>query len=508
MLGWPGDEQQLESQTRDHNNPWRFLYIDNAVDPLFGFHPAEHDIFDHSFMLQPAAAGQPSQPGHDHHDVAAGSLQGGSHHVPYIAHPTPRYAIPPAFYATWPTIQPPHFSHPLAAHSESPTIHQPESQTYTEPGSSHQPVIEPPTLDLALFDNSAPPSQSSVTIEASHFDDITRHTKIARRRGKVNGTRPVLKHAKRVGMERAQFSRQATAGTSSATTGTSSTTAGASSATAQNSTVMSSESDMKIVPGSGIRKLLGSLREGMKRAIFNQSILPASGSLSEIVDSSWKDVTNNQFSGTDRSWAQEMLNNKKYVDEKMGPVIDEISQEMTTAARFFTYHYCYIDFDDVAVVVEALAINTRASRIRGLVKDDIFLYGQLFVNGVDVGNIAFASETIIRMARYLLRDGPHQYHKYISQGNFGPLLIMIAMVTRWALQEHSTGFFVESQFSPEANIQHHARYLTLFNGLNPNQFRIDSLASLQVVMSLKSLINLLWRCLNMEIRRIDNGMPD
>jgi hypothetical protein len=217
--------------------------------------------------------------------------------VPYIAHPTPRYAIPPAFYAAWPTIQPPHFSHPLAAHSESPTIHQPESQTYTEPGSSHQPVIEPPTLDLALFDNSAPPSQSSVTIEASHFDDITRHTKIARRRGKVNGTRPVLKHAKRVGMERAQFSRQATAGTSSATTGTSSTTAGASSATAQNSTVMSSESDMKIVPGSGIRKLLGSLREGMKRAIFNQSILPASGSLSEIVDSSWKDVTNNQFSG-------------------------------------------------------------------------------------------------------------------------------------------------------------------------------------------------------------------
>jgi hypothetical protein len=98
-------------------------------------------------------------------------------------------------------------------------------------------------------------------------------------------------------MERAQFSRQATAGTSSATTGTSSTTAGASSATAQNSTVMSSESDMKIVPGSGIRKLLGSLREGMKRAIFNQSILPASGSLSEIVDSSWKDVTNNQFRG-------------------------------------------------------------------------------------------------------------------------------------------------------------------------------------------------------------------
>jgi hypothetical protein len=158
-------------------------------------------------------------------------------------------------------------------------------------------MIEPPTLDLALFDNSAPPSQSSVTIEASHFDDITRHTKIARRRGKVNGTRPVLKHAKRVGMERAQFSRQATAGTSSATTGTSSTTAGASSATAQNSTVMSSESDMKIVPGSGIRKLLGSLREGMKRAIFNQSILPTSGSLSEIVDSSWKDVTNNQFSG-------------------------------------------------------------------------------------------------------------------------------------------------------------------------------------------------------------------
>jgi hypothetical protein len=89
------------------------------------------------------------------------------------------------------------------------------------------------------------------------------------------------------------------------------------------------------------------------------------------------------------------------------------------------------------------------------------------VDGVDLGPIPFAGEMIIRMARYLLHDGPHKYHKYISEGNFRPLLAMIATVCRWALQEHRHGFFRESQFSLEENEEHHARYLIIIDGLLP-----------------------------------------
>jgi hypothetical protein len=74
------------------------------------------------------------------------------------------------------------------------------------------------------------------------------------------------------------------------------------------------------------------------------------------------------------------LNDKKYVDEKMGSVIDEVSQEMMVTARYFTYHYCNIDFDDMTVMVEQSAIDERASRIQGLVEGDVFLYDQLVVS--------------------------------------------------------------------------------------------------------------------------------
>ncbi|KAG0701538.1 hypothetical protein DFH29DRAFT_875849 [Suillus ampliporus] len=445
MLGWPDGEQQLGSQTRGHSNP---LYIDNPMNPLFGFDLAERDeTFDQSesFMLQP------SQPGLDHlsHDVTAGSLDGGHHGPDTLAHPKPCYAIPSAFYTAWLSPQPRHLSYMPATHAESSSMHQLQSQAYPEPSSSHQPMIGPPTLDLE-FDNSASSGQSPTAV------------------AKLTGVRPVLKNAKRVGMERAQFSRKVEAG--------------ASSATAQGSSGMSS--DVKIVPGSGIRKLLEGLRDGMRTAMFRMSILPAIGSLSNIVDATWKDVANNQFSGTDRTWAQEMLNDKKYVDEKMGTVFDEVSQEMTEAARFFTYHYCGIDFDDMAIVVDKLAINQHAKRIRGQMTDDVFLYGQLSVSPavrpryladsmsrevdrVNLSTIAFTSETIIRMTRYLLCDGPHQYHKYISQGNFGPLLIMTATVCRWALQEHGTGFYVKSQFLPDENTQCYAHYHAIFEGLDP-----------------------------------------
>ncbi|KAG2088170.1 uncharacterized protein F5147DRAFT_781090 [Suillus discolor] len=481
MLGWSDGEQQLQSQTGEGSNSQQILYIDNAVDPLFGFHHPQHDeTVDHSFMSR--SASQPThndvdpisgfhhpqhdetfdrfmsqfasqQPSLDHRDVVAGSLQDDGHHGPHtLVHPKPRYAIPLEFYAAWPT-SPPHLSHPLAAHAESSSMHQPESQEDPAPVSSHQTtLIGPPILDGALFDKSTSSSQLDVAVESSHFDEVSRHKTISHSRSKPNKARRILKNAKRVGMERSEFYRKVEAG--------------ASSTTAEGSSGTSSKSDVKIVPGSGIRKLLEILRVGMRLYIFRVSILPATGTLSNVIDAAWKDVADNQLSGADQAWARHMLTDKKYVDERMGSVIDEVSREMTAAARLFTYHYYKIDFDDLTMVVEKLAINTRVKQIQGLVANDVFIYGQLSVNGVDFGTVAFASETIIRMIRYLLRDGPHQYHRYISQANYGPLLAMTATVCRWALQEHETGSFVESQFLPEENTQYYSRYHAIFKGLD------------------------------------------
>ncbi|KAG1778268.1 hypothetical protein EV702DRAFT_1196273 [Suillus placidus] len=294
-------------------------------------------------MSQPVS--QPSQPGLNDY---AGTLDGSHHGQHILVHPRPHYAIPLKFYTAWPTSESSHLSHPLFAHAESSSMHQSESQAYLDPGSIHQPMIELPTLlDPALFENPTSPSLTNVNVEvaSSHFDHVSRHAKIAHHRTKAKA-RPVLRNAKRVSMERAQFIRNVEAGTSSVT--------------AQGSSGVSSQSGAKIIPRPGLRKLLDRLREAMKTALFNKSILPATGSLSTLVDSTWKDVADNQFSGTDRIWAQEMLTDKKYVDEKMGPVIDEVSQETMATARFFVYHYCRIDFDNVIMIVDKPAITKRA----------------------------------------------------------------------------------------------------------------------------------------------------
>jgi hypothetical protein len=66
--------------------------------------------------------------------------------------------------------------------------------------------------------------------------------------------------------------------------------ADASSTTTQSSSGQSFE--VKIVPGSGTRRLLESLQNGMRKTIFNQSILPTVSSLCTMVDSSWQVVAN------------------------------------------------------------------------------------------------------------------------------------------------------------------------------------------------------------------------
>jgi hypothetical protein len=203
-----------------------------------------------------------------------------------ILQPQPRYVIPPEYYAAWPPFEhQPHHSPPLAAHAETSSMHQYEIQAYPDPDLTNQPVIEPSTVDPAVFDSLASrnSSQFNPTIDFSHFDHIPRHAKVARRRGKAKVPRTILKNATRVGMERAQFLRDVEAGTSSVN--------------AQGSSGVSSQSDMKIVPGSGVRKLLESLREEMRMALVNSSFLPAAGSLSTLVDSTWKNVAENHFKG-------------------------------------------------------------------------------------------------------------------------------------------------------------------------------------------------------------------
>jgi len=149
--------------------------------------------------------------------------------------------------------------------------------TYPVPGSSHQPEIVVPTLSLELFDKV--PSQSSITLESSFnydLDNITQHTKISHHCSKASTAHTVFKTSKLVGMEWAQLTRKCNADASSTTT--------------QSSSGQSFE--VKIVPGSGTRRLLESLQNGMRKTIFNQSILPTVSSLCTMVDSSWQVVAN------------------------------------------------------------------------------------------------------------------------------------------------------------------------------------------------------------------------
>lgn len=92
-----------------------------------------------------------------------------------------------------------------------------------------------------------------------------------------------------------------------------------------------------------------------------------------------------------------MLNDKKYVDEKMGSVIDEVSQEMIVTARYFVYHYCRIDFDDMTAIVEQPAIDERSRRIQGLVEGDVFLYDQLVVSTTRVRPGSLADGIFLRL---------------------------------------------------------------------------------------------------------------
>lgn len=209
-------------------------------------------------------------------------------HHDMIVHPQPRYPMPLslAYHAAWPPFEHPYLPPQLAAHAESSSMHRYEIQAHPDPDLTHQLMIEPPTVDPAAFESltSRNSSQLNATVDFSHFDHVPRHAKIARRRGKAKPARPVLKNATRVGMERAQFVR--------------SVEAGAPSVNAQGSAVaLSSQSDVKIVPGSGVRRLLDRLREGMRAALVNTSFLPAAGSLSTMVDSTWKNMAEKEFSG-------------------------------------------------------------------------------------------------------------------------------------------------------------------------------------------------------------------
>ncbi|KAG2096310.1 uncharacterized protein F5147DRAFT_778357 [Suillus discolor] len=372
MSGWPGDDEQSQA-VYDDDSP--HLYINYTADPLMGlpiYPDHRHDqVVHHSFLLHPG-----------HNVVAAVPQAQGSHHALDIAHPVPRYGIPPVFYTAWSMSRSP--DPPLAMHTGGASMHQ--NVSYPEHGSSQQPEITVPTLSLEPSNILS--SQSSVTLEPpSHYnlDDITQHAKISYQCGKVGPARAIFKTAKLVGMERAQLAREIQAG--------------ASSATAQSSSKQSSEADVKIVPGSGTRKLLERFQVGMRKAAFNESILLSIGSLGATVDSSWQAMAN-ELQGKSfpklQDWAMEMMKDKNYVDEKMGSVIDEVSEEICGVAQIFTYQCYELDFSDMAVLVKKSDIDKRANHIQGLLKDDIFIYGKLFsVDEADLGTITFTSPAII-----------------------------------------------------------------------------------------------------------------
>ncbi|KAG1840746.1 hypothetical protein F4604DRAFT_1939928 [Suillus subluteus] len=274
MSGWPGGNERFQAWGHHHDIP-QFLYINNTADPLMGL------LVDHYHDKAPCHSFIPQS---SHNAVATG-MQGGTHHQLQIVHPIPHYGIPSIFYSAWsmPLSPDPPPDGYAEDHQGGPSMHQ--NQTYPGHGSSYQPKIMMPMLDLELFDN-IPLSQPNVTLEPSssssykNIDDVTKHTKIDRTCGRVGTVHTIFKATKLVSMERAQLARKIQAGVSSATV--------------PRSSVQSSESDVKIVPGSG----------------------------------------------TDQDWAMEMLNNKSYINEKLGSMINNISKEMSAVAKNFTY-LCY-----------------------------------------------------------------------------------------------------------------------------------------------------------------------
>ncbi|KAG2052955.1 hypothetical protein BDR06DRAFT_1009085 [Suillus hirtellus] len=187
MSGWPGDDE-LSQAIYDDDSP--HLYIDYTTDPLMELpiHPDHcHDQVVHC-LFSP-------HPGHN--VVATGPVQG-NHHILEIAHPVPRYGIPPVFYTAWPMSQ--SSDPPPAMHAGNASMHQ--NVSHPEHGSSQQPKITVPTSSLEPSNISS--SHSSVTLEhPSHYDldDITYHTKMSCQCSKVGPAHTIFKTAKLVGME-------------------------------------------------------------------------------------------------------------------------------------------------------------------------------------------------------------------------------------------------------------------------------------------------------------------
>jgi hypothetical protein len=164
----------------------------------------------------------------------------------------------------------------------------------------------------------------------------------------------------------------------------------------------------------------------------------------------------------------------------------EVLDKMKVVVRSFTYNMYGLAFN-YTVTLDNSHIVERAARVQGLVKNDVFLNGQLSVRiaglpltheplvltsfevgGVNI-NVAFANPAILAMVSYFLRDSEYQYHRYIEGHNIKPLLAMTATFGRWALQECRTGRYIASAFLPEVNHSQYNRYVSLLESLSPSQ---------------------------------------
>lgn len=165
----------------------------------------------------------------------------------------------------------------------------------------------------------------------------------------------------------------------------------------------------------------------------------------------------------------------------------EILDELKAVVRPFVYNVYNVAFDPNVVLNESHVVS-RVENVEHLLTNDNFLYGRLWVraasqragllthdplvltfqvDGVHV-TAAFASPAILKLASYLLRDGPTQYHQYIKGLEIKPLLAMTVTLGRWALQERKTGKYIASLFVPAEHRVHHDYYVSLLESLPPS----------------------------------------
>ncbi|KAG1729744.1 hypothetical protein EDD22DRAFT_853065, partial [Suillus occidentalis] len=202
-------------------------------------------------------------------------------------------------------------------------------------------------------------------------------------------------------------------------------------------------------------------------ATLNPSSSDNSGLFVGYRDSDQTDVWTDFGAGALQSWAFDKLcGSDKYRVTKLEPVIMEILNELKVAVRPFIYNAYNVAFDPNVMLNESYVISRRAN-VGHLLTNDEFLYGQLWVDGVHV-KTAFASPAILKLASYLLRDGPTQYHRYIKGLEIKPLLAVTATLCRWALQEHKMGRYITSLFVPEMHRVHHNYYVSLLESLPPS----------------------------------------